>query len=151
MNHDPIGRMAVNLSNLERDTDDYTLSYDLYRTVSATPSDHSFSGEGKSESVKRHCRFIHFSSSAWTLVEHPHLAPSFFLLSAAWFMIATETLRVQHPSPWHRCFSLKPISDHCDRDQAERRCHRGSERTGGERLGDCPTKGCDAARNFEHW
>jgi C2 domain len=41
-----------------------------------------------------------------TLVERPYLAPSFFLLSIAWIMIASHTLRMQHPSPWHRCHSL---------------------------------------------
>ena len=47
-----------------------------------------------------------FFCFATTLVEKPFLAPPFFLLSIAWFMIATQTLRRQHPSPWNRCHSL---------------------------------------------
>ena len=46
---------------------------------------------------------IVFFTCATTLVERPYLAPSFFLLSIAWIMIAAHTLRMQHPSPWHRC------------------------------------------------
>lgn len=41
-----------------------------------------------------------------TLVERPYLAPSFFLLSVAWIMLATQTQRNQHPSPWNRCRSF---------------------------------------------
>jgi hypothetical protein len=47
-----------------------------------------------------------FFCAATTLVERPYLAPSFLLLSIAWVMIATHTLRMQHPSPWHRCQPL---------------------------------------------
>jgi hypothetical protein len=49
--------------------------------------------------------FLIFCSTAF-LVEHPHMAPSFFLLSIAWIMLATNTVRRQHPSPWHRCPSF---------------------------------------------
>jgi C2 domain len=48
-----------------------------------------------------------FFCSATTLVERPYLAPSFLLLSIAWIMIASHTLRMQHPSPWHRCQPLR--------------------------------------------
>jgi hypothetical protein len=47
-----------------------------------------------------------FFCCATTLVERPYLAPSFFLLSVAWIMIASHTLRMQHPSPWQRCQPL---------------------------------------------
>ena len=47
-----------------------------------------------------------FFCFATTLVEKPYLAPPFFLLSIAWFMLATQTFRRQHPSPWNRCHSL---------------------------------------------
>jgi C2 domain len=47
-----------------------------------------------------------FFCFATTFVERPYLAPSFFLLSIAWIMIASHTLRMQHPSPWNRCHSL---------------------------------------------
>ncbi|GKY99261.1 hypothetical protein MPSEU_000881300 [Mayamaea pseudoterrestris] len=49
--------------------------------------------------------FVIFCSTAY-LVEHPYMAPSFFLLSIAWIMLATNTVRRQHPSPWHRCPSF---------------------------------------------
>lgn len=47
-----------------------------------------------------------FFCFATTLVEKPYLTPPFFLLSIAWLMLATQTLRRQHPSPWNRCHSL---------------------------------------------
>ena len=47
-----------------------------------------------------------FFCCATTLVERPYLLPSFFLLSIAWIMIASHTLRMQHPSPWQRCQPL---------------------------------------------
>jgi len=37
------------------------------------------------------------------LVENPHMFPSFLLSSVAWVLLATNTVRVQHPSPWKRC------------------------------------------------
>lgn len=36
-----------------------------------------------------------------TLVERPYLAPSFFILSFAWMMMAASRVRAQHPSPWN--------------------------------------------------
>lgn len=47
-----------------------------------------------------------FFCCATTLVEHPALAPSFFLLSVAWIMLAAQTQRRQHPSPWCVFLSL---------------------------------------------
>lgn len=49
--------------------------------------------------------FLFFYASA-VLVERPYLAPSFFLLSVAWIMLAVQTQRNQHPSPWNRCRSF---------------------------------------------
>jgi len=37
-----------------------------------------------------------------TLVEYPHMAPSCFLLSFAWLMLAMLMRMRQHPSPWRR-------------------------------------------------
>ena len=47
-----------------------------------------------------------FFCCATTLVERPYLAPPFFFFSVAWMMIASHTLRMQHPSPWQRCQPL---------------------------------------------
>jgi hypothetical protein len=49
--------------------------------------------------------FLLFYASA-VLVEKPYLAPSFFLLSVAWVMLAVQTQRNQNPSPWNRCRSF---------------------------------------------
>jgi hypothetical protein len=49
--------------------------------------------------------FLLFCSCA-LLVERPYLLPSFLILSVAWIMLATHTIRRQHPSPWHRCPSF---------------------------------------------
>jgi C2 domain len=45
---------------------------------------------------------------AWgtVLLERPQLFPSFLLLSVAWILLATQTRRQQHPSPWRRCPSF---------------------------------------------
>jgi C2 domain len=193
-NHESLGRVAVNISNLQRDTD-YTLTYNIYpssnvidRTAAGSitirlrieysdekealmaalrprPTFHINVRKEKSLAVLRYTCFgeygddnehpfdltvtrsyvneileykrnitycfgdairslvfwrgqvrvfnillpIHsflFFCFATTLVERPYLAPSFFLLSVAWIMLATQTLRMQHPSPWHQCHSL---------------------------------------------
>jgi hypothetical protein len=49
--------------------------------------------------------FLFFYACA-VLVERPYLMPSFFLLSVAWIMLAVQTQRNQHPSPWNRCRSF---------------------------------------------
>lgn len=189
--HDPIGRVVVNISNLQRDTD-YTLTYSLSERTSngfiksdgsitirlrveykdekevllaalrPRPKFHVNVHKKKSLDVVRYTCFgkygdendqtfdlnvfrsyireifeykstlaycigdafqslifwrgqvevfdtlvpMHsflFFWAATTLVENPSLAPSFFILSIAWIMLATHTLRRQHPSPWSRC------------------------------------------------
>ena len=47
-----------------------------------------------------------FFCSALTLLERPSLIFPFTFLSIAWIMLATLTLRRQHPSPWHGCPSF---------------------------------------------
>jgi hypothetical protein len=47
-----------------------------------------------------------FFCSALTLVEKPYLIVPFTFLGIAWIMLATLTLRRQHPSPWHSCPSF---------------------------------------------
>jgi len=42
-----------------------------------------------------------FFVSVITLVEYPHLIVSFLLIGVAWVMLASLTIRRQHPSPWH--------------------------------------------------
>jgi C2 domain len=192
--HEPLGRVAINISNFQPDTD-YTLTYKLYPSANVTdrnavgsvtvrlrieyynereallaalrprPTFHVNVRKEKSLSVLRYTCFgeygddnehpfdltvtrsyvnetfeykrnigycigdairslifwrpqvrvvnlylpLHsffFFCFATTLVERPYLAPSFFLLSIAWIMIASHTLRMQHPSPWNRCHSL---------------------------------------------
>lgn len=38
-----------------------------------------------------------------TIIEKPHMIVPFVLLGIAWIMLASLTLRLQHPSPWNRC------------------------------------------------
>lgn len=193
-NHQALGRVAVNISNLEKDTD-YCLTYNLYpssnvtdRTAAGTisvririectdekealiaalrprPTFHINVRKEKSLSVLRYTCFgeygddnehpfdltvtgsyineifeykrdigyclgdalrslifwrgqvrvvnmyvpLHsflFFCFATTFVERPYMAPSFFLLSIAWIMLASLTQRRQHPSPWHQCHSF---------------------------------------------
>jgi hypothetical protein len=40
------------------------------------------------------------------LLDRPQLFPSFLLLSVAWILLATQTCRRQHPSPWRQCPSF---------------------------------------------
>jgi hypothetical protein len=40
------------------------------------------------------------------LLDRPQLFPSFLLLSVAWILLATQTGRRQHPSPWRQCPSF---------------------------------------------
>lgn len=40
------------------------------------------------------------------LVERPLMAPALICLSVAWFMLVNMHLRLQSPSPWHRCSSF---------------------------------------------
>lgn len=48
-----------------------------------------------------------FFVSASHLVEKPHLIIPFTLLSISFMMMANFTIRSQHPSPWHRCPSIR--------------------------------------------
>jgi hypothetical protein len=48
-----------------------------------------------------------FFTFATNLVERPHLFPPFFLISVAWILLAFQTQRLQHPSPWSRCHSFR--------------------------------------------
>jgi hypothetical protein len=47
-----------------------------------------------------------FFCCASTLVEHPQMAPAFFLLFLAGIMLANMRHRMSHPSPWNRCPSV---------------------------------------------
>lgn len=40
-----------------------------------------------------------------TAVERPRMVPAFLFLGVAWFMLVNMQLRMQSPSPWHRCTS----------------------------------------------
>jgi hypothetical protein len=40
------------------------------------------------------------------LVERPHMIPGLFCLGVAWFMLVNMHVRIQSPSPWHRCSSF---------------------------------------------
>lgn len=44
--------------------------------------------------------------AAVVVVEHPQFIPGFVFLGAAYFMLVNMTVRIQSPSPWHRCFSF---------------------------------------------
>jgi hypothetical protein len=192
--HEAIGRVAVNISNLQRDTD-YTLQYNLYPSSNVTerkangtitirlrvaytdekkavltalqprPKFHVNVHREKSQKVVHYTCFGEFGDESeekfdltvtrsyineifehkrnlsysigdgfrslifwrgqvrcfgimWpihsflffcvasTVIEHPYMFPSFFLLSIAWIMMATGTQRQQHPSPWYRCPSF---------------------------------------------
>ena len=45
------------------------------------------------------------------LVEKPYMLPSFVLLAMAWIMLASLTVRRQHPSPWGRVPSFRQYID----------------------------------------
>lgn len=64
-----------------------------------------------------------FFCFATTLVEKPYLAPPFLLLSIAWVMLATQTLRLQHPSPWNRCHSFLHYVDVLRKGEASPAVH----------------------------
>jgi hypothetical protein len=40
------------------------------------------------------------------VVERPRMVPAFLFLGVAWFMLVNMQLRMQSPSPWHRCTSF---------------------------------------------
>jgi hypothetical protein len=52
-----------------------------------------------------------FFTSACILIERPYMFPSFLLLSVAWIMLATQTIRHQNPSPWSSCPSFSYFLD----------------------------------------
>ena len=187
-NHDPIGRVAVNVCNFQRNTV-YTLKYDLYQSANVTdrtangsitlrlrveifdekaallaaikprPRIHVNVCREKSFNVLRYTCFGEYDNEekfdltvtrsyinelfeyksalgycirdslrslifwrgqvevfsfllplhsllffclAVTLVERPHMIIPFTLLGISWIMLATLTVRRQHPSPWNR-------------------------------------------------
>eukprot|EP00980_Cylindrotheca_fusiformis_P026175 scaffold15497_cov117-Cylindrotheca_fusiformis.AAC.2 len=52
-----------------------------------------------------------FFVSACHLIEKPHLIIPFTLLSISLMMMANFTVRSEHPSPWHRCRSIREQVD----------------------------------------